>query len=158
MQAYYSSYRNEFFLSACICMCLSASVCISVVHLGNRCVSCCIYMHLSAWMSACSTVYSMGMCVRTFTCSHSNLWPMRVKIQMGGQCGTQLTFSLALCVVRRYLYLEWTIEKDGFDFPAVASGSAFLWVQSQPPSDALIGARSFVPNSVSLHPWTSRNR
>ena len=76
---------------------------------------------------------------------------------MGGQSGIGLTFSLALHNVKSYLYLEWTIEKDGFDFPAVAPGSAFLWVQSQPQSDALIGARSFVPNSVFLHPWTSRN-
>lgn len=108
-----------------------------------------VFMHLQM-------VYSrLYMCM--YSCLRGTLWPVRIKIQTGGQNATSFTFSSALCIVRKYVYLQWRIEKDGFDFLDVASGSAFLWVQSRPRSDALIGARSFVPNSISLHPWTSRN-
>ncbi|MED6245426.1 hypothetical protein ATANTOWER_002909 [Ataeniobius toweri] len=82
------------------------------------------------------------------------LLPVRTKIKW--DVGVAHTSPLAW-IVRRYLYPEGTIEKEGSDFPVAASGLDFLWVQSQPKSDALIGARFFVLNFVSLHPSTSRN-
>ncbi len=111
----------------------------------------CIHMYMHFHM-----IYSRKLCM----CMDIYMYPQKPLTYEGKNTNVRVAHcspSACLCIVKRYLYLEWTIEKDGFDFPVVASGLAFLWVQSQPHSDALIGARSFVPNSVSLHPWTSRN-
>lgn len=71
---------------------------------------------------------------------------------MGGQSGTRLTFSMARELSKDIYIWNEQLRKLGLITPAVASGSAFLWVQSQPQSDALIRARSFVPNFRLLAP------